>query len=173
MTTPAIQARHVLGRAQAGDYIEWATDAMTSGSDSPNLRILAGLDRFVSPFEAEDHFKRARKELGLAEPSQEQAIRDYAIHLAELILEPDSDFDSLVEKLSKLCNIEDYPAYLMEWYSLDDGLTSLRTGHYPHGYDELYQTDPREVVCGVARSFIELNSEQGGDGQTATRAEST
>ena len=57
MTTPAIQARHVLGRAQAGDYIEWAVEALASGSDSPNLRILAGLDHYCPGIEqANDDF---------------------------------------------------------------------------------------------------------------------
>jgi len=160
ITTPAIQARHVLGRAQTGDYIDWAVDAMVAGFDSPNLRMLAGLDRFVSPFEAEEHFKRARRELNLPEPNREQAQRDYSIHLAECILDPGSDFETLVAKLSELCYTNDYPDYLMEWYSLDDGLTDIRAGHYPHGYDELYHADPRKIACDVATAFIKSNSER-------------
>jgi len=172
MTTPAIQARHILGCAQAGDYIDWAVDAMVAGFDSRNLRILAGLEPCVASFEAEEHFKRARRELNLPKPNREQALRDYAIHLAECILLPDSDFETLVAKLSELCHTNDYPDYLMEWYLLLDGLTDIRTGHYPHGYDELYQAEPRKIACDVATAFIKNNSEQDVGGQPATRPES-
>ena len=154
ISTPVIQARHALGRAQAGDYIDWATGALKSGSDSPNLRILAGLDRFVSPFEAEEHFKKARQELGLSAPDRQQAIRDYAFNLAESILEPQSDYQTFVARLAELCYSNDYPAFLMEWYSLEDGLTDIRAGNYPHGYESLYKADPRKVVTDMARLFI-------------------
>lgn len=175
MTTPAMQARHVLGRAQAGGYVDWATDAMMAGSDSPNLRILAGLDRFVSPFEAEDQFKRARKELGLPTPNRDQALKDYAIHLAESIHKPASNFDILVAKLSELHHTNDYPDcpdYLMEWYSLDDGLTDIRSANYPYGFDELYQSDPSKIVVEIANTFITNNNEQDGAGQPPTHSES-
>ena len=169
MTTPAIQAQHVLGRAQAGDYIDWAVDALVSGSDSPNLRILAGLDRFVSSFEAEEHFKKARKELGLPTPSRDRAIKNYALHLACCILDPDSPYETLVAKLSELCYTNDYPAYLMEWYALDDEIPDISTRHYPYGFDKLHQVDPRKVVTEIAKRFITDNSEQGGAGNDAPR----
>ncbi|HET6408623.1 MAG TPA: hypothetical protein VFG14_12130 [Chthoniobacteraceae bacterium] len=154
ISTSAIQARHALGRAQAGDYIDWAVDALALGSDSPNLRILAGLDRFISPFEAEEHFKKARKELGLSAPGRQQAILDYAISLAETILEPGSDYQTIVSKLAELCHSNEYPDFLMEWYSVEDGLADIRAGCYPYGYEALYQADPRKIVTNIAQAFI-------------------
>lgn len=155
ISTPTIQARHAMGRASAGDYIDWAADALAAGTDSRNLRILAGLDRFVSTFEAEEHFMKAREELGLVAPDRDQALKDYAVHLAEQILEPDSKYPELVAQLAELCWTNDYPGFLMDWYSLDDGLDNALAGEYPWGYEALYQADPRKVVTHVARAFID------------------
>lgn len=157
MSTSAIQAKYVLGRGQAADYIDWAVVALTEGLDSKNLRILAGLDRFVSPFEAEEYFLKARKELSLPEPTKEEAIRAYAVHIARGLLEPDSDFGTLVRMLSELCSSNDYPKCLMVWYNLDDGLCDIKTGGYPHSFESLYGADPRIVVEKTAREFIQNN----------------
>jgi hypothetical protein len=155
LSTPAIQAKHALGRASAGDYIDWAASALESGADSRHLRILAGFDRLGSFFEAGEYFTKARLELGLATPDRDQALRDYAVHLAQAILEPDSDYPKIVAQLAELCWANDYPGYLADWYSLDDGLTNALAGEYPWGYEALYQADPREVVTHVAREFID------------------
>lgn len=153
--TSAIQLRHASGSAQASDYIDWAAGALEGGSDSRHLRVLAGLDRSVSAFEAEESFKKAREELGLPMLDRDEAIKAYAVHLAEAILEPESDYPAIVAQLARLCSANDYPDYLSDWYSLDDGLTNALAGEYPWGYEALYQADPREVVAHVARAFID------------------
>jgi hypothetical protein len=161
ISTPAIQAKHALQRTQTEDYVEWATSMLEAGEDSENLRILAGLSRFASPFEAEEHFRKARKELGISEPTKVQAIRDYAIHLAQQIIDETIPFQQGVEILSQLCYSNDYPKYLMGWYNLDDGLTDIRCGQYPHTYPDLYGKSPKEIVIRAAHTFIKSNTEPG------------
>lgn len=93
-------------------------------------------------------------------PSKDEVVRTYSLHLAKAILKPGSDYDRLVSKLYELCYTNDYPDYLMDWYLLDDGLSDIRVGQYPTCFEQLYKADAREVTIGIARTFINKNSEQ-------------
>jgi hypothetical protein len=162
MKTPTnvLLAMSALGCVQAKDIVAWAVDSMVEGVDSESLRILAGFDERESIFELQDYFSKVKSELGLCEPPKDEAVRTYSLHLAKAILEPGSDYDRLVSKLYELCYTNDYPDYLMDWYLLDDGLSDIRAGQYPTCFEQLYKADAREVTIGIARTFINKNSEQ-------------
>ena len=55
LSTATVFGRRAMNRVTAADYVEWATGMLTNGQDSPNLRMLAGLDERGSVFEAEEH----------------------------------------------------------------------------------------------------------------------
>jgi hypothetical protein len=158
--TDVLLAMDVLGTIKTKDVVDWAVDSLVAGLDSDSLRILAGFDESDSIFEIRDYFTKVKSELDLHEPLKDQAVRIYSVHLANAILEKDSNYGSLVSQLSELCYKNDYPDYLMEWYSLDDGLLDIQAANYPFGFQELNKADPREFTVGVARTFVEKNSEQ-------------
>jgi|GEM_PF-2022639 len=160
ISTLSIQAKFVLGRAQSGDYIDWAVNELAKGWDSKNLRILAGLEKASSPFEAEAYFLKARTELLLPEFTKDEAIRVYALHLAQQIILSEGNFETLVGMISELCYSNGYPKYLMVWYDLNDGLCDKRSGDYPYACEALYKTDSKSVVDAIAREFIsrEINN---------------
>jgi hypothetical protein len=163
--TKVLLAMSALGCVQAKDLVAWAVDSMVNGLDSESLRILAGFDERESIFDLQEYFTKVKSELGLCEPPKDEAIRTYSLHLAKAILEPGSDYELLVSQLYELCHMNDYPGYLMDWYLLDDGLWDIRAGQYPIGFEQLYEADAREVTIGIARTFINNNSEQGEAGQ--------
>ena len=54
----AIFGKRALGQLSSDHYADWAGEMLTQGYDCRSLRILAGLDKFASCFEAEDYFLR-------------------------------------------------------------------------------------------------------------------
>jgi hypothetical protein len=167
MPATVILAMSALDCARSEDFIAWAVDEMVAGRYSDALAVLAGFDESVSSFELREYFQKAKRELGLSEPTKPEAIQCYSTHLAQSVLEPGSDYRPIVTKLSALCYSNDYPSHLMEWYELEDGLCDIESmKNYPFAYEALYQADPRAVVEDVARRF--LQSEQGGGGNSAT-----
>lgn len=142
-------------------HIEWAVGALVDGKDSPSLRILAGLDENSSSFEVEEYYRRARRELSLPEPTEEEALREYAVHLSRQILEPGSDFEKLAGMLHELCWTNHFPEGMMGWFTFVDSLWAIKNGESPDVYEPLYgeddvrlRTDPRGVAEELARKFI-------------------
>jgi hypothetical protein len=70
LSTATVFGRRAMSCVTAADYVQWATGMLTDGHDSPNLRMLAGLDERGSVFEAEEHFGRALRELQIPEPDE-------------------------------------------------------------------------------------------------------
>jgi hypothetical protein len=83
----AMFGKRALRQLSSGDYVEWAGDMLVQGYDSHSLRILAGLDKFASTFEAEGYFLRSLKELNLSLPDSGGAIRAYACEIARRMIE--------------------------------------------------------------------------------------
>jgi hypothetical protein len=67
MDTLDLLSRVERRKASATDLIEWATEALVRGQDSPSLRLLAGLGR-VEHDEAESLFRASIAELGIEVP---------------------------------------------------------------------------------------------------------
>src|SRR5215204_1733087 len=74
----SIFGKRALRQLSSPDYVEWAGEMLGKGYDSHSLRILAGLDKFVSTDDAEDYFVRSIRELDPTIPETQDAIRDYA-----------------------------------------------------------------------------------------------
>jgi hypothetical protein len=59
----ALLVHRLATRASAADMIDWATEALVCGEDTPSLVILAGLDRSSSVFETSPWLDKALGEL--------------------------------------------------------------------------------------------------------------
>ena len=156
--TAVILAMSALDCAEKNDFISWAIDELVAGNESEALAVLAEFDEGVSSFELQEYFEKVKRELGVSEPTRLEALDQYTTYLAQSILDPGSDYRSIVAKLATLCHTNNYPSNLMEWYELDDGLSDLASAkNYPFAYPELYNANPREVVERVAREFLKAN----------------
>jgi hypothetical protein len=152
--TKAIFGKRALGQLSASSYVEWAGEMLVQGYDSYSLRILAGLDKFVSTFEAEDYFNRSLKELDLSLPDSENAIRAYACEIAGQIIEGKVAGQEGVRALNQICIATDYDRDFMTWYELDDALDSLLYGEYPFTYESATLDNFDEIAKQEATNFI-------------------
>jgi len=102
----AYHAGRILNTVRTEAAIDWAMAEMCNGKDSPTLRILAGLNWDVSPFEIENLFERACRELAYSLPARSDAIFEYMVQRARR-------YKAKVIDLQTLCD-EGWSAYLHE-----------------------------------------------------------
>ena len=150
----AIFGKKALQQLSSGDYVDWAGEMLVQGYDSRSLRILAGLDRFASTFEAEDYFVRAITELNLTLPDSDMAIRAYACAIARQIIEDEITAPEGVRALFKICIATDYASDFIIWLELDDALDSLISGNYPFTYASATLENFDEIAKREATNFI-------------------
>ena len=155
MSTAAIFGLRALQRGTTAAYVDWANFMLEAGHDSRNLRILAGLGSFTSSFEAQDHFTNALVELGIKEPDKERAVRDYAVYLAERIIDGSLAYRAGVKIIADLCISSNYPRYLSKWYELEDDMWDLDYGETPWFHHELTLKNAQKIVEKEAREFLE------------------
>jgi len=155
LSIATVFGRRAMNRVTAADYVEWATETLAGGQDSPNLRILAGLDERGSVFEAEEHFNRALRELQILEPDEAGKLRAYACDLARQILDGTLTAEAGVKALYQVCLFTGYASGFMVWIYLDDALDSIRSGNYPHTYETATAANYDDIVKMEAKRFIE------------------
>ena len=124
------------------------------GHDSYSLRILAGLGRLASTFEAEDYFLRSAKELGLSIPGSEAAVRAYACEVARQVVEGHLTGQEGVRALYRICLATEYERDYIVWLELDDALDSLLSGEYAYTYESATLENFDEVARQEAEKFI-------------------
>jgi hypothetical protein len=149
-----------MNRVTAADYVEWATGMLTEGRDSPNLRMLAGLDDSVNTFEAEEHFRKALRELQIPEPDEAAKVRAYACDLARQILDgtlaPEAGVKALYQVY--LATSNDRPFKV--WSYLDDALDDIKAGICPRTYETATAANFSDLVKMEAQRFIEQMSDE-------------
>ena len=150
----AIFGKKALQQLSSGDYVDWAGEMLVQGYDSRSLRILAGLDRFVSTFEAEDYFVRAITELNFILPDSDAAIRAYACAIARQIIDDQITAQDGVRALFKICIATEYAADFIIWLELDDALDSLHSGNHPFTYESATLENFDEIAKREAANFI-------------------
>lgn len=150
----AIFGQRALQQLSADDYAAWAGEMLVEGYDSRSLRILAGLDKFASTFEAENYFARSLAELNLTPPDSDKAIRAYACEIARQIIEDKITAQDGVRALFQICIATDYAADFIIWLELDDALDSLISGNYPFTYESATLENFNEIAKREAANFI-------------------
>ncbi len=147
----SIFARKALQQLSGGDYVDWAGEMLVHDYDSYSLRILAGLDKRATAFEAEHYFARVLKELNLNPPALHAAVRAYGCEIARQIIEDKITAQDGVRKLYQICIGTDYSRDFIGWYELDDILDTLLQG-IPYGSVTLENFD--EITKQEAADFI-------------------
>ena len=148
-TTNMLLAMRSLQRSLGTLAAEWATTQLSEGKDTPHLRQLAGVSGTENPFELEELFDRAVRELGIAVPERNEALALYARELAQQYLDGTITRDYLLRFLSDLCVETDYsrelyPFYLLRWTleDLEDQGSSFYIAHATRdNFDGLLHTE--------------------------------
>lgn len=150
----AIFGKRALQQLSTDDYAAWAAEMLVHGYDSRSLRILAGLDKFTSTFEAENYFARSLSELNLTPPDSDTAIRAYACEIARQIIEDKLAAKDGVRALFKICIATECARDFIIWLELDDALDSLMSGNYPFTYQSATLENFDEIAKREAANFI-------------------
>ncbi len=154
-STASIFGLRALDRVSTTDYVDWAVAMLTEGHDSPNLRMLAGLESVEGLMETEDHFSRALRELQIPEPDQAGKLRAYACELAQQILDGVLSSEVGVKALYQLYLASKYADGFRVWLYLNDALDDVRTGNYPYTYKTVTVENFDSIVKIEARRFID------------------
>ncbi|HEX7295386.1 MAG TPA: hypothetical protein VF251_06510 [Pyrinomonadaceae bacterium] len=150
----SIFGKRALDQLSSDDYRKWAGEMLVQGYDSRSLRILAGLDRFVSTFEAEDYFRRSIQELDLNLPDRDTAIRAYGCEIAQQMVDGTIIPREGVRWLFQICIGTDYAKDFVIWYELDDALDNLLCGAHPFTYESATLDNFDEIAKREAANFI-------------------
>jgi hypothetical protein len=149
-----IFGKRALQQVSAEDYAAWAGEMLVQGYDSRSLRILAGLDRSTSTFEAESYFARSLAELNLTPPDPDAAIRTYACEIARQISEDKITARDGVRALVSICIATECARDFIIWLELDEAFESLMAGHYPFTYQSATLDNFDEIAKLEAANFI-------------------
>ena len=153
-STTAIFGKRALYQLPASDYVDWAVEMLTEGYDSYSLRILAGLERTGSAFEAEDYFLRSARELGLSIPDSRMAVRAYACEIAQEVIAGHLTGQEGVRALYRICLATEYDRDYLIWLKLDDALDNLLAGEHPYPYESATLENFDQVAKQEAEKFI-------------------
>jgi len=141
-------------RGEARDCVDWAVDALCQGLDSPNLRILAGLEEPLQTFEVKDYALKAMKELEMELLQGDAAISAYAYDVIHEIIEDPKKMKSNLKTLCELCIAEDYQKDIYDFYTLRwayDDLEEQEVQYYWEGAD---RSNIQEVVLKRCQDWI-------------------
>jgi hypothetical protein len=85
--------------ANAAAMVDWATDALVAGADTPALGILAGLDRNTSVFEAAPWLDKSLAELKVPPPSPVQLRRAFVGAVSRALMAGKITSDAALDRI--------------------------------------------------------------------------
>ncbi|EAZ90260.1 hypothetical protein CY0110_04593 [Crocosphaera chwakensis CCY0110] len=161
--TETLLLNRALNCAMAEDYIEWAVERLCEGVDTPNLRILAGLNPKLEKDEIESYFRYTCKELNidsfprLDEPLTMAGRIKRAYELDELSAE------TVVYMMDQVYT-KYYEPLLFVWSLIVEELSLKGTGHegcfYPlEEFDSLDAVVQTEFSLFMRACFLDLPKE--------------
>lgn len=106
--------------------VEWAVDLLGRGTDTPNLRILAGLSRAAHRAEVDEYFMATLADLHEPPISDAERCLGVARVIAAAIAQGDVDPTDGVAAIHSLAvSPLGHPAALQAWCDLDSGFRRL------------------------------------------------
>jgi hypothetical protein len=154
-STKVLFGRQALGRTFSEDYIDWAYEMLEQDYDTPQLRILAGLDRRSSMFEVDEYFKKSLKELSIEPLEPKAAVRAYACDIAQQII--DGQFPASRQTMKALRQLwldSEYDDDYDIWSDLDEACDYLSWGDFPYTYPTATLDNFDEILKKEAAQFI-------------------
>jgi hypothetical protein len=130
MTTDSLLLKRIMGTALPDDYVDWAVARMCAGLDTPNLRILAGLNIDFERDEIESYFKRTCAELNIETPPQMGEPRIAARFVKRAYDLGEMSAEAAVYMMSTLYQKSGYKDSLLAiWYDIEEELSLRGSGH--------------------------------------------
>lgn len=151
-STSTLLLRRSMGNALAEDYIDWATECLTQGQDSPSLRVLAGLHPRWERHEVEQYFQGTCRELGIAAIPADAPPRETARLVQEVYRGGKISADEAVRMMADLYTRSAYSDPVLSiWFEIEEELSLQGSGHEgcfysPELLEHLEETVEREFA---------------------------
>ena len=152
MNTDQLFLDRALDLAADEDYVAWAVARLVAGDDTPDLRVLAGLNPRFDRQEIGKYFLRACQELSIELPDlSSNRPRDAAMLIRRLFDLGVLSAEHVVGRMARLYEESDYSDPLLDvWYFIDQEMSLRGTpeeaylSYYPHGLSDLDAVVRRE-----------------------------
>jgi hypothetical protein len=125
MSSPIIESRIIfLARLEMHEVsdeeiVEWANNELLLGSDTPSLRILAGLENPIYPADVQNYLHRSLKELTIVTDEKED-IAQYVKLLARKTIDGVISKREMASKMYDVWIYTKYDERYLEWDYIDD-----------------------------------------------------
>jgi hypothetical protein len=135
-STNAIRAYRALKRPPDERWVQWATSLLVAGTDTPSLRIVAGL---IPPFDDIEVTRRVDAALTellagrLADPAD--AVESYTGELLRALVAGKAELGSVLREVAEIGVERDYQRSLMPFYLLHHACEDLRARGVQHYWD--------------------------------------
>lgn len=160
ITTNAIRASRALGRPPSQSWVDWATQLLAGGADTPALRMLAG---YSAPFDERDITSlvdRSLVELGIPYVDKAAAVEAYATELVESILLDRANSEAALAELFALCVETNYSGALYNFYLLRCARDDLRDHGMQAYWDGADQSNIDDIIHSEALRWLQLSKSE-------------
>jgi hypothetical protein len=136
------------------DCIDWAVELLELGYNSPNLLILAGLNRPTNYFETINYLEKTLAELKIESKENEDAIQSYCYYYIKQISNRINVTNNLT-RICKFCIDYDYEKSVYDFYLLNWAWDDFNYGDLTHYWDGATRINIEEIVINIAKDWIE------------------
>jgi hypothetical protein len=154
-----IWVREHLGESVAeAELVEWATEALCEGLETPSLCILAGLNPVLDGPEMRDYFEKCLRELHLSRPPREATLVLHATEIAAALLAETLEVHAAIDQSYRILSELNYVGLLSGWYELDEA----RYEGYAYRSETQLATDARreaQKLIEAVRQAVESSVE--------------
>ena len=116
------------GNIKPIDYVVWAYSMLEKEYFSPSLSILASLKEPLNLFEVEQFFERAKRELGLTEPTYEESVGDYVQYLIQQILLDKQKAIEIAYEIYTILRDHNNDEKTYRWYEISEMIDDFQYG---------------------------------------------
>lgn len=129
-------------------FVDWAAQQLSDGTDTPSLRILAGLSGNDS-VETEFYLRRTFQELGLTWPEENNCLLHFCARLARQIVNGSVSPEVGYSQIYQVAVHLNYAREMLRWVRLD-------VEFYPHEGAPDERAQRTELIRNEAKRFLLL-----------------
>jgi len=141
------------------ECVDWATEMIFLGHETPSLLILAGLNKPTNYFEVVDYLPEVLSSLNLTQKRGDEATISYCSYYINKIASSDNIRNNLAN-VYKFCQDKDYEGLVYDFYLLYWAWDDIDYGNQYSPYWESANRDNiEEIVVDTANKWIEENKQ--------------
>ncbi len=155
--TYKVVAFHEIPNFDTDECVDWATEMIFLGYDTPSLLILAGLDKPTNYFEVAEYLPNVLSSLNLTQKTGDEATLSYCSYYIKKISNSD-DIRNNLTYVYKFCQAKDYEKLVYDFYLLYWAWDDIDYGNeYTPYWESANKENINKIVVEVAQNWIKKN----------------